>query len=236
MHEKHALSSRPTIISVHVPKTGGTSLLVEIQRGVFGRYLLDYEDRPNSMRVRHRIHRTASMAGVRLRPGKMLTYGIIHGHFRVSKYAFLYPRAIFITFLREPVARIISAYAYLKHVLSKDPEAYRYNPYLELICNRQMDLVEYARLEVFRHLYDRLVGGLSLDKYAFIGITEEYSRSVLLLAKLLSVDINVRHELRNPQDDYLAEYGRFMPELVSANRENTAIYQQALRILNKLAC
>jgi len=35
-------SARKLLVSVHIPKTAGTSLTVEIRRGALGRHRLDY--------------------------------------------------------------------------------------------------------------------------------------------------------------------------------------------------
>jgi hypothetical protein len=227
-------SSRKLLVSVHIPKTAGTSLMSEIKRGVFGNYIFDNVDRPTSMRLQYKVRRLFTRLKVRKNRERLLQeYGVIHGHFLVRKYVFLYPFANYLTFMREPVSRVLSHYYYFKHIASKNPTSVSRNPDIMRVARGDIDLVEFARLYSMVNLYQLFVGGLPLDKFTLIGITERYTESIALLNHIFNTAIEPRHEHRTDYTQYAAEYTEFLPELRAANRENFRIYDAAVRIFEQ---
>lgn len=206
----------------------------EIKRGVFGNYMFDNVDRPTSMRLRYKVRRLFSRFQARMYQEKLLRdYGVIHGHFKVRKYVFLYPHADFLSFMREPVSRVLSHYYYFKHVASKNPTSVRRNPDITRVVRGDIDLVEFARLYSMVNLYGLFTDGLPLDKFAFIGITERYAESIALLNRMFNTDIVPRHEHRTDYMQYAAEYSHLLPDLKNANRENIRIYDAAVRLFEQ---
>lgn len=227
-------TTRKLVISVHIPKTGGTSLWVQIKEGKFGRFILDVDDRPMLDGVTYSIARFVSQLKTRVRRRELLdSTGAVHGHFFVRKYAFLHPEALFLTFMREPVSRLLSHYYYFKHVASKNPDAVRKNPLISLVAQDQMDLVEFARLRCMTHIYERFTRGLPLEDFALIGITERYAESVKLINHVLGTDIAFKHERRDDHSRFASEYEHVLPEIQSANRDNDRIYRSALGLFEK---
>ncbi|HEX7966559.1 MAG TPA: hypothetical protein VF651_12680 [Gammaproteobacteria bacterium] len=219
---------------MHVPKTAGTSLVAEIKRGKLGRYLLDYDDRPTSAALRHRLGRAMAHVRVRLEASRIRRdYDVLHGHFQAGKYAFLRPESWFITFLRDPVPRLISHYYYFRDVASKNPATVAKNPVIGLIAEGEVGLVEFARSEAMSRLYERFLDGVPLDEYALIGITERYAESVACLNRLLGSALEVQHERRSGQESHMVEYRHLLPELEEANRENARIYAEAVRLFER---
>lgn len=226
--------SHKTIISVHIPKTAGTSLLAEIKHGAVGKYLLDYHDRPATTGWRDRLRRGVNYLKAR-RDGSMLlrNYDIIHGHFHVGKYAFLYPDADFITFMRDPVERVISCFYYFKYVASRNPATVKRNPNITLVANNQLDLIEFARLDMMKDIYSRYIGGWPLEKFKFIGITEQFRESIMILNKIFGINLAERHERPGNNEKYENEYRPYLRELRAANHENMRIYEAVVHLFNK---
>jgi hypothetical protein len=77
------------IVSVHLPKTAGTTFRHMLQQA-FPALTLDYGE-PHILAPH---------------------IGCIHGHFFVEKYTGILPRARFIAWLRDPIERLVSQYHY----------------------------------------------------------------------------------------------------------------------------
>jgi hypothetical protein len=181
-----------------------------------------------------RLRRLRSRLGTRLQARRLLQrYDVIHGHFLVEKYAFLHQQARFITFMREPVSRLLSHYYYFKDVASKNPVTVSRNPAIMQVARGELGLVEFARSEAMQHLYARFTAGLPLQDFALVGITERYEESVATLNRLLGVAVEARHERRSGYEKYAEEYRRLLPDLEAANRENMRIYTEAVRLFEQ---
>ncbi|MES2144904.1 MAG: hypothetical protein V4516_11255 [Pseudomonadota bacterium] len=89
-------------VSVHIPKTGGTTLGLVLDRVFRKRVLMDYpdnpmEDRADPLIAAHRSFVAAYFHG-------------IHGHFSARRHLDTFPAARLIATLRHPVDRVISQY------------------------------------------------------------------------------------------------------------------------------
>lgn len=107
-------------------------------------------------------------------------YDVIFGHFTIRKYKRMeWP---FVTFLRDPVERVVSEYS----VLRKGKKKYK-----------NLSIVEFAYLN--RNLMMWMMSG-SIDKFLFIGFVERYEESINKLGKLLNkkiIRIRSGHNHRN---------------------------------------
>jgi len=222
------------LISVHIPKTAGTSLIAEIKAGKLGRHLLDNEDRPTSMALPDRLRRLRSRVGTRVQRRRLSQrYDVVHGHFLVEKYAFLYPQADFITFVREPVSRVLSHYYYFRDVASRNAAALAYNPDVGLVASGRLSLLDFARSDAMKNLYERFTRGLALEDFAMVGITERYVESVALLNRRFGTSMEARHERHGGHERHRDEYAPLLAELEAANRENRRIYDAALSLFEE---
>jgi hypothetical protein len=103
------MMSEPFIISIHIPKTAGTTVADVFSRCFNRRVLFDYEtyDKPQivNREVRNNVDFIRSY------------FDVIHGHFYAWKYLDVFPDAKFIATIRHPVERVISQYL---HELNED--------------------------------------------------------------------------------------------------------------------
>jgi hypothetical protein len=172
------------LLSIHVPKCGGTSLRQWLESVFPGRVRFHYFDEFNNrLPIKHRLE-----------PGI-----VIHGHFNrkrgfgVQDY---YPEAEqFITFLRDPIEVVISRYQYEK-LLAKRQESFREGKPLVLpddldvylqqeICNKDYhpNILDYLPWEVQTRNFRELIE----QHFIYIGLIEDYPFSIIRLSEKLGV-------------------------------------------------
>jgi hypothetical protein len=157
----------------------------------------------------------------------------IHGHFVASKYDRLFPSARLVTWLRDPVERVASHYHFwLRHPNLKHP-----------ICKRliaeKLSLAEFAEVEGMRNVHSRLLGGKDLADFDFVGITEEYDRSLALFLSLFAPGGGVpavasvnQHPDRGGDRYEIGEEER--RRIVACNEADFALYEAGRRRFNEL--
>ncbi|HEX8672406.1 MAG TPA: hypothetical protein VF710_10990 [Longimicrobium sp.] len=174
------------ILSVHIYKTGGTTfrnLLTELPRT---EVVLDYGDMPlaraaPARRLKNTFRTAKVYAGVRRRMSRRDRPRVfIHGHYVASKYEPLFPSAGLVTWLRDPVERVASHY----HFWLRHPN--RKHPICQRLIAEKLSLPEFAEVEGMRNVHSRLLGGRNIAEFDFVGITEEYDRSMALFLDLFT--------------------------------------------------
>jgi hypothetical protein len=156
----------------HVPKSGGTSVRKALEAAVGAENVyLDYTascDNPLSEAVIDPVgHRQRFEVDVLPKIAQSAT--LAYGHFAMEKYASLVGRACFVTMLRHPVARTISHRAYWLNT----PTPARGHPIHDYVRNRQLSLIDFARLPVIRWYYSRtLFRAWDMNLFDYIGRSE----------------------------------------------------------------
>lgn len=186
--------------------------------------MLDYADRPLAHETGERNAGALAFAP----DGELLSrYDCVHGHFLAIKYAGS-PRPIeFAVWLRDPVQRLVSRYHYGK---------------------RQgglagLTFTEFCEEERFRNTYAKYLWNFDIDRCDFVGITEEYARSVGVFCRRFGQAANAGAAWNaNPrkagtQYDVTPATRRLIER---ANEEDLAIYARGKRHLarleNRLRC
>lgn len=194
------------IISVHIPKTAGTSFAKTLQDIYKEKLFLDYNDAHITSagqfflaRVKDRLANTRK---------KIIEAKIecIHGHFTPIKYRFYFPKARYIIWFRDPIKRLISYYNFLKNVdyekvandlkilaatnkLNKNTGKDIINLFKKNVTFRGLDEKDIpsfiANNKYSPNHYNRWLHGFNLDNFFFIGITEEYEKSIRLFGKMI---------------------------------------------------
>jgi hypothetical protein len=157
------------IISVHLPRTGGTSFLTVLEKHFGTSLRKDYGDLPANTPVDERNQAALDSA----RGIAELDYAgvdCIHGHFLPVKYHLLAERreVLFVTWLRHPVERIISHYHFWKRT---------YDPVSVPALHRRVVEEDWSleRLCLSREMKDlcgQFFWKFPPSKFSFIGLTE----------------------------------------------------------------
>jgi hypothetical protein len=155
------------LVSVHIPKCGGTSFRKVLQ-GIYGQehVLLNYNE-------------NLPVTAASIPPGTRC----IHGHFPATHYDRVLPRLDLITWLRHPVERVLSNYfQFLRH---PDPA----NPCSEELARRKLSVEDFAELDLMRNEATRYMSGKPLRQFGFVGIVERFEESLRAFGAAFGVPV-----------------------------------------------
>ena len=217
-----------TLISLHLPKTGGTSFKASLMSHFGDRYRDDYNDGGISEPAQERFN-AAVLAGVVIAKRGLDDIDCVHGHFLPAKYLLLGKRRdlTFITWMREPVARLLSHYAYWQESYDEMTAA----PHHRQVIEEGWTLERFCLSEQFRNIYTQYLWGFPLERFAFIGISEHYREDMLVFSeRFLSARLQPQHANRTKHtipcsgldDDFLDEVREF-------HADDVRLYRRALQ-------
>ena len=188
---------------LHIPRTAGTTLNAILRANFTADQIINVYSADEYKA--HAAHSADELEGIRL----------IQGHLLLQKYdpptMYGVPVRVF-TFLREPVARVLSEYAFLRTWKANHMYAYLND---NAISFRDYLLGDEPRLRYRgRNFMTRCIAGLdtgtkpyprqavarakhNLEKvFGFVGLQERFMESLLLLGDFLGME-NLLHEKRN---------------------------------------
>jgi len=158
------------LISVHLPKTAGSSVLKALESH-FGERLLRVHDRPiNTAPGKRRLHAARACLANAVRPPRAIE--CIHGHFLPLKYLFLKWRAKarFVTWMRDPAQRLVSHYHYCHrmHRLGTPSRLQR------RVVEEGWSLEQFCLCAELQNVYSQFLWGFPLRCFQFIGVVEHF--------------------------------------------------------------
>jgi hypothetical protein len=219
------------IVSIHVPKTAGTSFGRSLKAAFGERALLDYGDWVGFNRREAIPHNAARFAETRARRDELLErFDVIHGHLVPDKYFDLFPHTDFIAFLRDPYQQALSSYTYLLN----NPQLQDQHPQVKAFHEAKMTIFDY--LSKVNNPQATFLGNLSLESLGMIGLREEYARSVALFNNTFGHNVsNDFADNVNPQrqsDNY--EISDEIRKAINRFREvDLDLYRRAREIFRK---
>ncbi len=174
------------IVSIHIPKTAGRSFRQTLGEVAPGHIQGDYGNQPSAAPTPWRQLRERFMAP-KMKPGTR----IVHGHFVGAKYWRHFPEATYIAWVRDPVERLASHYYFWQ----RGPRMQ--NPACRKMIEEKLSLQEFAALPEMRNVQAGFLKGVPMSALAFIGITEQYDRSIALFRQMLFPQTDVEPTRRN---------------------------------------
>jgi hypothetical protein len=211
------------IVSVHIPKTAGSSFKDLLIRHLGQeRVCLRYGQTP----LRYRAEaRPVPPLDLDLGPN----CAVVHGHF-VADRLILPPGGApprYVVWLRHPVERLISHYFFWKR------QPYLDQPLCRRMHEQELSVEAFAALDGMRDLQRFFLGGLPPDRFAFVGVTERFAASIDRFNATFGTDLhrsltaNVNPD--KPAPDYRAMVGeRAYNAIAELNAADMAVYQWAL--------
>jgi hypothetical protein len=162
---------------------------------------------------------------------------VIHGHFYINKYLGIFPDATYVTWLREPLERALSQYYFFKRTLMVPP-----NPTNRLIYEGKLRFEEWMTQPSNINLQQQFTGP-DLSKFKFVGIAEEFERSLSIFRKLANLeqeqfDFDRTPENVNPDKPVNQSYDELDRKIRSRfnelNHLDLSIYRAAVQRLGRM--
>ena len=143
-----------SIVSVHFPKAGGSSLRTQLQSAFGAALLLDYS------------HDPLGQAGNYVADSLPPSVQMVHGHFRATRYAGVRDAAM-ITFLRNPIDCLLSVYYFwLDYPRNENSVHGRF-------LDERPTIIEFARWSLLQRLMSATYfGGFDMNRFSFVGFHE----------------------------------------------------------------
>ena len=201
----------------HIPKTAGTSLRMSIKRHVKDwKVYSDYDvDNPTTSRFIRSLYKSGDFSKITEIDGPKI---LLAGHFPIKKYLPYYPIHRVITFVRDPVQRVISHY----HDLQRRVD---YSETLETFIKERR----------YQNTQSRFFKGIPLEAIGFIGICEFYDESIEIIKHSYSITIPVKmHNInKDKKDEFYITTGHITNLVRENNSADYFLYEKALQIFLK---
>lgn len=170
----------PLLVSLHLPKTAGTSFADALQRRFDDKLLKDYADMPmHSPRGAREVQALLSVPA-RLRALRSGQVEAVHGHFLPIAYrwAAVGRPVRFITWLRDPLQRAVSHYHFWRRDYDGDDPR---QPLRNRMLGEGWSLERFCLGPEMRNIYRQYLWGFDPNRFDFIGLTERYADDVRAL-------------------------------------------------------
>lgn len=218
-----SLSSTVELISIHLPKTAGSTFGQVILPQIYppSQILYDYDDLPINTLIQK---------------GQLTTETrVIHGHFPAKKYREYYPNAKIIIWLRNPVLLLISAYYFWMTV---NPDDHILNENYRYVVENKLDFSDFVN-QSFTHniISTYFTTGMKLTDFYFVGIQEFFRDDLNDIQKSLGwPPLKVFSSNRNSYDNYQDKVmdsltnESLVKKIVSLNSADMEMYKEALSL------
>jgi len=222
-HQRNADWSTVKLVSIHIPKTAGTSFIHSLKKQYGYKKVVRIDSNANRTNFN------------KIPEDKAYVYkntAVIHGHFPIDllkAHVTLSDDIPIITWLRDPVERVISNYYYLRKRL--DEELKEEKKGLNILPRMRRSLLEYAQDERNCNRISKFLKGINLEDFFFIGIVENYDNDIQELGRRLNwsaLEIVTHNKTGTSNKPVVDEQTKAL--IRSYNKEDQVLYERALTL------
>jgi hypothetical protein len=192
------------LISIHINKTAGRSF-EEVLRQNYGDSVFKIHTHDGPKKIRR--GRSCSELKKEIPDSAQ----VIHGHFKVKDILLFKKSTPIITWVRNPIDRVISNYFYVQKFKDK-----------------KESILGYIEKETSRNRMSKILSGISLDELFFIGIQENFKQDLEILGKKLNWNtFNIPYLNKTKYSDIDKKTRSTIKEL---NKEDCILYNKVLEL------
>jgi len=210
--------NKPKLVFIHLQKTGGNTFVDLLKQNIYNEEDI-YFDKTDVLNLEEHV-----VIGVSPKNNIIVNYQnqpFICGHVRASKYK--YSNIKMITWVRDPVERIISHYYYYRQKINSGREKLH-----ETVERLYTDCTLYDFCEIYNNYMSKIIN-CGLSNFKFIGIVENYEESLKQFEKIFEVDLGERLEPKNvnPKKPIVSEYDK--EQMRKYFEKDYKLYEKALK-------
>ncbi|TXS90066.1 hypothetical protein [Parahaliea aestuarii] len=220
-----------------MPKTAGLSFRAVLEDAYGGGFLADYDDYPLAASPDQRLAVSIDYA-LRARADAFASVRCVHGHFLPLKYLLLGDdiECRFVTWLREPVARLVSHYHYWSR--HYEPDADSTSSLHRRVIEEGWTLERFCLAPELRNVYSEFLRGFPLRFLDFVGISEFYTEdlrefSTRFLGRQAEPMVLNAASVRYRAEDIPAGLRR---RVRAYHRQDVELYEHALVLRQRRQC
>jgi len=213
-------------ISIHVPKTAGTTLGYLLDHGTDRRILYLYRKDYTNLGGEDADYWREHAGFVEHQ------FDVIHGHFYYEKFCDIFPAARYITCLRHPVKRMVSQWL---HAVQEG------NNYIAEAARRGMTIVDWVASDPrLTQVFKTHLGSRELKDYEFVFLSENFEQCWRLFEATFSFrrnDPNIGHSFPRLNDGRLRGTAPTVPEshlqaVYNLCAEDVEIYRRGVELVH----
>lgn len=218
------------LIFVHIPKTAGTSFkgLLNKVYSPSETITIDSSEWYRDANFTNLSNRSCLPGAQQIKPPSHIKY--IVGHFNADRFIDIYPEATYITWVRDPIQRLISNYNYYLKGGTYYGQMNDQKRTYDLI-----DLETYCTHKLNINTMSQQIN-IPLSKFKFIGIVEKYEEEIIRFKELTGIDItndsnyaNINPDKKNVKESYSINEQQ-KQKLITLHDRDYKLYNDCLNI------